>query len=120
MESLSDGSLTDRGERAIPVTPAATHVRYSGLWSAVDRLRSAGQPLATPVKISEWSGDARHGRFVVIDGTTCALHVGRGTYITVDIQRDLNGVTPREATSSMLCRSGAVREPDSRRSYNAY
>ncbi len=81
---------------------------------------SAGVSLAEPVEIHEWAGDARRGRFVHIDHATCALHVGRGQYITVDIQRDLNGETPSEAMEFILCRSGAVRQPDARRSFNFY
>ena len=101
-------------------TSAVVHPRYWGLRSAVDRLTGNGVPLRPPVEIREWDGDARNGIFVQIDAATCALHVGRGCYITLDIQRDLNGVTPIETMRSMLCRSGAVRRPDSSRSYCPY
>ncbi len=119
MESVSRSAQTDDTEFT-GNAPALVHPRYWGLRSAVDRLACAGVPLSPPLEIRDWDGDARHGYFVQIDAATCALHVGRGCYITLDIQRDLNGVTPVETTRCMLCRSGAVRRPDSSRSYCPY
>ena len=110
----------DRRARNRAISPALVHARYDGLRSAVDRLRSSGVALWAPVEIHEWTGDARFGRFVHIDHATCALHVGRGRYITVDVQRDLNGVLPHEAAQLMLCRSGAVRTPDASRAHNVH
>lgn len=104
---------------SISASPAVAHARYRGLQSAIERLSSAGIAFVNPVQICEWNGDARVGRFVHIDATTCALHLGRGSYVTLDIQRDLNGVCPDEALRCLLSRSGTVREPDIRRSYNA-
>ncbi len=115
MTSRAVSPMANRG-----VSPACSHPRYGGLRSAVDRLISAGVSLAEPVEIREWTGDARRGRFVQIDHATYALHVGRGQYLTVDLQRDLNGETPAEAMEFILCRSGAVRRPDARRSFNFY
>jgi hypothetical protein len=119
MDSFTSGSRIDSAGRGIASSAPIPHPRLSGLQSAVNRLTSAGASLAPPREIREWTGDARSGQFVQIDATTCALDVGRGCYITVDIQRDLNGIIPNEAKRCILCRSGAVREPDSRRSYNA-
>jgi hypothetical protein len=62
-----------------------------------------------PSEIIEWDGGARQGKFVHLDEATCALHVGRGTYVVLDVQRDLNGVVPPEGRNVALKRSGDVR-----------
>jgi hypothetical protein len=107
----------ESGRASVPVTRAGEH--FAGLRNALARLASAGVTMALPVEIREWRGEAAHGCFVQIDASTCALHIGRGRYVALDIQRDLNGVTPNEATRLKLQRSGIVRKPDMHRSYGA-
>jgi hypothetical protein len=120
MDSRANRPRIGHAERILRIrSAAALKKRNTDLVAAVERLRSAGFPLCAPVRVSEWNGDARSGSFVQIDAATWALHVGRGNYITVDIQRDLNGISPNEAKACILGRSGTVREPDSFGSYNA-
>jgi len=120
MDNRANRPRIGQAERILHIRSAAARdKRNADLIAAVERLRSAGFSLCTPVRVWEWSGDARCGAFVRIDAATWALHIGRGSYVTVDIQRDLNGVSPNEGQACMLCRSGTVREPDSFGSYNA-
>ncbi len=119
MDSRANRPRICQAERILLIrSAAALDKRTADLVAAVERLRSAGFSLCAPVRVWEWSGDARYGSFVRIDAATWALHVGRGSYITVDIERDLNGVSPNEAQACMLGRSGTVREPDSFGRYN--
>ncbi len=76
---------------------------------AVARLAAVGEIMPLPQEVIEWNGEARQGKFVQLDGNTCALHQGRGTYIRLDVQRDLNGIVPPEARNMALKRSGEVR-----------
>jgi predicted chitinase len=76
---------------------------------AVERLAARGEIMPPPVTVIEWNGEARQGKFVQLDEHTCALHMGRGTYVRLDIQRDLNGIVPCEARNMALKRSGDVR-----------
>lgn len=82
------------------------------LEKAVARLSLAGISMPAPVEIRRWSGEPFVGCFIQLDPTTWALHIGRGRYVTLDIDRDLNGVVPSEAKPMMLQRSGDVREPE--------
>ncbi len=77
--------------------------------AAVARLAARGDVMPDPEQVVEWNGEARQGRFVHLDADTCALHVGRGTYVRLDVQRDLNGLVPPEARNVALKRSGDVR-----------
>ncbi len=119
MDNLLRASRSDR-EGGCPVPPAIVRERLHDLEAAVARLVSAGAPFKAPVEFREWHGEACQGCFVNLDAGTCALHLGRGRYVALDIQRDLNGVMPREARRVMLRRSGNVQEPDVNRSYCAY
>jgi putative chitinase len=76
---------------------------------AVARLAARGEIMPLPQEVVEWNGEARQGKFVQLDERTCALHQGRGTYIRLDVQRDLNGIVPPEARNMALKRSGEVR-----------
>jgi hypothetical protein len=76
---------------------------------AVARLAARGEIMPLPQEVIEWNGEARQGKFVQLDDRTCALHQGRGTYIRLDVQRDLNGIVPPEARNMALKRSGEVR-----------
>jgi hypothetical protein len=76
---------------------------------AVVRLGERGEIMPLPQEVVEWNGEARQGKFVQLDERTCALHQGRGTYIRLDVQRDLNGIVPPEARNMALKRSGEVR-----------
>jgi predicted chitinase len=76
---------------------------------AVARLAARGEIMPLPQEVLEWTGEARQGKFVQLDHNTCALHLGRGTYIRLDVQRDLNGIVPPEARNMALKRSGEVR-----------
>ncbi len=76
---------------------------------AVARLAERGENMPPPQEVIEWNGEARQGKFVQLDSNTCALHQGRGTYIRLDVQRDLNGIVPPEARNMALKRSGDVR-----------
>jgi hypothetical protein len=76
---------------------------------AVERLAARGEIMAPPLTVIEWNGEARQGKFVQLDDDTCALHLGRGTYVRLDVQRDLNGIVPPEARNMALKRSGDVR-----------
>jgi hypothetical protein len=76
---------------------------------AVARLAARGEIMPLPQEVVEWNGEARQGKFVQLDERTCALHQGRGTYIRLDVQRDLNGIVPPEARNMALKRSGGVR-----------
>jgi putative chitinase len=76
---------------------------------AVERLAACGEIMPAPVAVIEWNGEARQGKFVQLDDATCALHMGRGTYVRLDIQRDLNGIVPPEGRNMALKRSGDVR-----------
>jgi hypothetical protein len=120
MNHLPRGTWVDRDERGWPISRTTTDCeRLARLQSALARLMSAGVSMCAPVEIREWRGESFNGVFVHIDASTCALHVGRGRYLLLDIQRDLNGVRPSEATRLVLQRSGNVREPDARRSHSA-
>jgi hypothetical protein len=76
---------------------------------AVARLASHGEIMPLPQEVIEWNGEARQGKFIQLDDNTCALHLGRGTYLRLDVQRDLNGIVPPEARNMALKRSGEVR-----------
>ncbi len=76
---------------------------------AVDRLALRGEMMACPTEVLDWNGEARQGKFVQLDERTCALHMGRGVYIRLDIQRDLNGIVPPEGKNLALKRSGDFR-----------
>jgi hypothetical protein len=76
---------------------------------AVERLAARGEIMPEPAQVVEWNGEARQGKFVQLDERTCALHMGRGTYVTLDVQRDLNGIVPPEGRNMALKRSGDVR-----------
>lgn len=76
---------------------------------AVEQLAVRGEILAFPTQVLDWSGEARQGKFVQLDERTCALHIGRGLYVRLDIQRDLNGIVPPEGRNVALKRSGEVR-----------
>jgi hypothetical protein len=76
---------------------------------AVGRLALRGEHLPAPLEVVDWNGEARQGKFVMLDERTCALHLGRGTYVRLDIQRDLNGIAPPEGRHVALKRSGDVR-----------
>lgn len=76
---------------------------------AVARLAARGEIMPSPLQVIEWDGEARQGKFVQLDDATCALHMGRGTYVRLDIQRDLNGIVPPEGRNMALKRSGDVR-----------
>lgn len=76
---------------------------------AVGRLAARGEIMPLPLEVLEWNGEPRQGKFVQLDDRTCALHQGRGTYIRLDVQRDLNGIVPPEARNMALKRSGEVR-----------
>jgi hypothetical protein len=76
---------------------------------AVARLAERGEIMPAPLQVLEWDGEARQGKFVQLDDKTCALHTGRGTYVRLDIQRDLNGIVPPEARNMALKRCGDVR-----------
>lgn len=76
---------------------------------AVDRLALRGENLAYPLQVTDWNGEARQGKFVQLDRDMCALHAGRGMYVRLNIQRDLNGVIPPEAKNMALKRNGDVR-----------
>ncbi len=109
-----------RDERGCPVVPrACARERLTKLETALSQ-RVPGVGFARPVEVRDWSGDAQQGFFVRIDAATFALHVGRGTYVTLDVERDLNGVVPSEARRLVLQRSGNVREPDPQRSFNRH
>lgn len=77
--------------------------------AGVVRLTARGERLPDPLQILEWDGQARQGKFVQLDAQTVVLHVGRGAYVRLDIQRDLNGVVPPEGRNMALKRSGEVR-----------
>ncbi len=77
--------------------------------SAVERLAQRGEIMPAPLEVIEWNGEARQGKFVQLDEVTCALHIGRGTYMRLDVQQDLNGIVPPEARNMALKRSGDVR-----------
>jgi hypothetical protein len=76
---------------------------------AVERLALRGEMMPVPVQVVEWNGEARQGKFVQLDEHTCALHMGRGTYVRLDVQRDLNGIVPPEGRNMALKRSGDFR-----------
>jgi len=76
---------------------------------AVERLAARGEIMPPPIAVIDWDGEARQGKFVQLDEHTCALHMGRGTYVRLDVQRDLNGVTPPEGRNVALKRSGDVQ-----------
>jgi len=76
---------------------------------AVERLALCGEIMPAPLQVVEWDGEARQGKFVQLDEKTCALHIGRGTYVRLDVQRDLNGIVPPEGRNMSLKRSGDVR-----------
>lgn len=76
---------------------------------AVGRLAARGETMPLPQQVLEWNGEARQGKFVQLDANTCALHMGRGIYVRLDVQRDLNGVVPPEGCNMALKRSGEVR-----------
>ncbi len=76
---------------------------------AVERLAARGEVMPLPVQVIEWNGESRQGKFVQLDAETCALHMGRGIYVVLDVQRDLNGVVPPEGRNMALKRSGEVR-----------
>ncbi len=88
---------------------AAARDLLADVRAAVARLAARGEIMPTPQEIVEWDGEARQGKFVQLDDHTCALHAGRGSYVRLDIQRDLNGVVPPEGRNMALKRSGAVR-----------
>ncbi len=76
---------------------------------AIERLSSRGEIMVHPTQVADWNGEARQGKFVQLDERTCALHMGRGVYVRLDIQRDLNGVVPPEGKNMALKRTGEVR-----------
>ena len=76
---------------------------------AVERLAVRGEIMPDPLAVTEWNGEARQGKFVQLDENTCALHMGRGAYVRLDVQRDLNGIVPPEGRNMALKRSGDVR-----------
>ena len=76
---------------------------------ALERLAARGETMTDPAKVLEWNGEPRQGKFVQLDDRTCALHMGRGIYVRLDIQRDLNGIVPPEGKNIVLKRSGDVR-----------
>lgn len=76
---------------------------------AVERLAQRGEIMPAPLEVIEWKGEARQGKFVQLDEITCALHTGRGTYVLLDVQQDLNGIVPPEARNMALKRNGDVR-----------
>jgi hypothetical protein len=76
---------------------------------AVERLATRGQTMPLPLEFVDWNGEARQGKFVQLDERTVALHTGRGSYVRLDVQRDLNGVVPPEGCNMALKRSGEIR-----------
>ncbi len=90
------------------LTAAAANT-LDAVCDAVERLSALGSPMPAAVAVIDWDGEARQGKFVQLDNRTCALHIGRGTYLRLDIERDLNGVVPPEGRNMALRRSGEVR-----------
>ncbi len=93
------------GRRAV----SATRDILNDVREAVERLALRGEMLARPLEVLKWTGEARQGKFVQLDEQTCALHMGRGVYVELDIARDLHGVVPPEGQNMALKRSGIIR-----------
>ena len=93
------------GRRAVDATRDILH----DVCDAVERLALRGEMLARPLQVLKWTGEARQGKFVQLDERTCALHMGRGVYVELDIARDLHGVVPPEGRNMALKRSGLIR-----------
>jgi hypothetical protein len=94
---------------ALRLRPPGTRDLIGEINEAVERLAARGEVMPIPVSVVDWNGEARQGKFVQLDERTCALHMGRGMYIQLDVQRDLNGVTPPEGRNMSLKRSGDVQ-----------
>lgn len=87
---------------------AGTRDFLADVGQAVERLGWRGDRLPPPAQVIDWNGEARTGKFAQIDDHTFGLHIGRGVYVILDIERDLNGIAPPQATSVALKRSGDV------------
>jgi hypothetical protein len=102
-----DARMQDRTEQRL--RQPGTRDLIGEIGEAIERLAARGEVMPAAVSVIEWNGEARQGKFVQLDERTCALHMGRGTYIRLDVQRDLNGVTPPEGRNMALKRSGDVQ-----------
>jgi hypothetical protein len=105
----SDRHRAQMQRRALDRAPAAGRDLLAEVRHAVARRAACGQTMPEPLAVLEWDGEARQGKFIALDAQTMVLHVGRGAYIRLDVQRDLNGVTPPEGCNMALKRSGDVR-----------
>jgi hypothetical protein len=78
--------------------------RLAQLEHALERAMPGGGAGRTAVHIRAWHGEPFSGFFVRLDASTWALHVSRGRYVWLDIERDLSGLLPPEALRQMLPR----------------
>jgi putative chitinase len=104
IEAVHSEHHRERMQRSTVTHDCALEIR-----AAVERLAARGTVMPLPLEVVEWNGEARQGKFVQLDEKTVALHTGRGTYVRLNVQRDLNGVVPPEGSNMALKRSGEVR-----------